>query len=138
MTEIPGDHLTIYAQSMRFLGSFLIGLPVGLLLDCFRTLRAILPHHVIAVFLEDTLFAFLSCFLVQCYVWMFADGMLRWHYAAGAMLGFLLYLLTIGAVWMRILKRLRRFFCSLRQKIGQFFVRNSKNAESEKNVPESP
>lgn len=138
MTEIPGDHLTIYVQSMRFLGSFLLGLPIGLLLDCFRTLRAVLPHHAIAVFLEDTLFAFLSCFLLQCYVWMYADGMLRWQYAAGALLGFLLYLLTVGAVWMRILKRLRRFCCALWQKIGRVFVGNSENLQSEKNVSESP
>ncbi|MBQ8922299.1 MAG: spore cortex biosynthesis protein YabQ [Oscillospiraceae bacterium] len=105
--ELQGHTFTVAGQMSRFLCSILLGLPAGLLLDCFRTLRALLPHHALLVFLEDTVYVFLCIFTVQCYVWMYADGVFRWQYAAGACIGLAVYLVTVGAVWMRMLSRLR-------------------------------
>ena len=106
--ELQGHSMTVAEQISLFLRSILLGLPAGLLLDEFRTLRALLPHRWLPVFLEDTVYVFLCIFMVQCYAWMYAGGAFRWQYAAGACLGLALYLVTVGAVWMRMLKRLRR------------------------------
>lgn len=130
--------LTVHTELLRFLRSLLLGLPCGLLLDFFRTLRALLPHHPAAVFLEDAVFAFLCCFTVQCYAWSFCGSVLRWQYPAGALIGLFCYLLTVGRVWSRILLRLRRAACSIRQKILRLFVGNHKNNNEQKNIDENP
>ncbi|HAG14533.1 MAG TPA: hypothetical protein DCG49_11840 [Ruminococcus sp.] len=134
MIVIPGVHLTLHAETIRFLGSCLLGIPIGLLLECFRTLRACLPHHCIAVFLEDALFSFGICFLLQCYAWMFAEDVLRWYHAAGAMLGFAVWLLTVGAVWRRMLCRFRRF----RRKLYIVLGGNTKKNIPAEKFAESP
>lgn len=130
------DHsVTVSLEMQCFLRSLLVGLPCGLLFDLCRTLRALLPHHFIAVFLEDTLCAFLCCFFVQCYAWSFCGGILRWQYLAGTVIGLCIYLLTVGAVWKRILQKLSRFCHLIPQKISSVFVRNPENTESDKKNP---
>ncbi len=130
--------LTVHTELIRFLRSLLLGLPCGLLFDLFRTLRALLPHHPAAVFLEDAVYTFFCCFIIQCYAWSFCDGVLRWMYAVGAMLGLICYLLTAGKVWSRILLRLHRTACAIRQKIRSLFVGNHENQENRKNLDENP
>lgn len=109
MIVIPGVHQTVQTQLQQLLQSFLLGVPAGVLLEIFRTLRALLPHHAVTVFIEDTLYSFAICFLLQCYAWMYADGVLRWYHAAGALCGLCVWLITAGAVWARMLFRFRRF-----------------------------
>ena len=127
-------HLTVAQELMRFVQSLLLGLPAGLLLDLFRTLRALLPHHPLTVFLEDALYSFSLCLLLQCFVWMFADTALRWQYALGEMLGLLLYLLTAGRVWGRCLFRIRRF----RQRIRRMLMLHTEKSIQQKKNSESP
>lgn len=139
------EHIaSISEQTRLFLGSCLLGLPIGMLLDVFRLLRLALPHRTIAVFLEDTIFMILSIFAVQSYAVMFAHSQMRGFFIVGALLGLLLYLLMIGAVWMRILHKFRRFFdsipvflCMIWKKSLRFFVRCSEKLsffrKSEKN-----
>ena len=126
-------HLTVQQELTRFAQSLLLGIPAGLLLDLFRTLRALLPHHPLTVFLEDALYTFLLCFLLQCFVWMYADTVLRWQYALGELLGLALYLLTAGTVWSRILRRL----CAIRQKIRLAFVKNTEKEKPAEKFSES-
>ena len=141
MNGLPDHVLTVQAETLRFLGSLLIGIPAGLLLECLRTLRALLPHPQIAVFLEDTLFAALCGGMLLSYSAVWGGGAVRWYDAAGAMLGLALWLLTLGALWRRFLRilvhirhRAARALCRLLQKTGRFFVGNPKNdAESKKN-----
>ena len=127
-------HLTVAQELTRFAQSQLLGIPAGLLLDLFRTLRALLPHHPLTVFFEDALYAFSLCLLLQCFVWMYADTALRWQYALGELLGLGMYLLTAGRVWGRCLLRLRRF----RQRIGRFFTLHTEKNVQQKKISESP
>lgn len=130
--------LTVGTELMRFFYSLPAGMLCGVLLEVFRTLRALLPHHPIAVFLEDTVFSFLCCFILQCYAWSFCAGSLRWQYAAGMCLGLGIWMCTFGAVWMRMLTRIRRICRGIAQKIRRFFVGLAeKSRKSEKN-PQSP
>ena len=126
-------HLTVQQELTRLAQSLQLGIPAGVLLDLFRTLRALLPHHPLTVFLEDALYTFLLCFLLQCFVWMYADTVLRWQYALGELLGLALYLLTAGTVWGRILRRL----CAIRQKIFRAFVKNTEKEMSGEKISES-
>ena len=114
-----------------------VGVLCGMLFDIMRILRALLPHHFIAVFLEDTLFSFLCCFMMQCYAWSFCGGALRWQYAAAAGIGLCLWLLTVGAVTARILRRWMRFGCAMQRKIRRVFVGNTENPDAEEKIPES-
>ncbi len=130
--------LTVHTELLRFLRSLLLGLPCGLLFDLFRTLRALLPHHPAAVFMEDAVYSFLCCFMIQCYAWSFCGGVLRWMYVAGAMIGLVCYLLTIGKVWARMLMRLHTTAFVIRKKIRFLFVGSHINRENRKKVDESP
>lgn len=124
------EHIaSISEQTRLFLGSCLLGLPIGICLDCFRFLRMLLPHHKIAVFLEDAALVLFSALLLQSYALMFAHGSLRGYFALGAALGLTLYLLTIGLVWIRILRKFKDFFravpvsiCMILKKSFRFFV----------------
>ena len=139
--DLPEHIFTIREQTRMFLGSVLLGLPAGLLLDVFRSLRTLVPHGKAAVFLEDTLFAFLTAVMLQTYSVMFVHGSLRIYCALGAFLGLLLYLLTIGALWMRFLRTLHRLTsgirCRIRQKSTAFFVRISKKIKPRKKSVEN-
>ena len=126
-------HLHVSQELARFAQSLLLGIPAGVLLDLFRTLRALLPHHPLTVFLEDALYTFLLCVLLQCFVWMYADTVLRWQYALGELIGLVLYLLTAGTVWTRMLKRL----CAIRQKIFRAFVKNTEKEAPGEKISES-
>ena len=108
MTQLPEHIPTISQQTRLFLGSCLLGIPIGFLLDGFRILRSLLPHRYIAVFIEDALFVSSSIFLVLCYSATFGDSRLRIYCVIGAMLGLLLYLLTIGVLTMRITQKIRK------------------------------
>lgn len=136
MIGSDGFSLTVAQETRLFLGSCLLGLPLGILLDCLRLLRAVLPHHTVTVFIEDALFACICCILLQTYAAGFGESSLRWYYAAGALLGLLLYLLTIGAVIARALQRIRalsrriaRTAASLCKKAGSVFVRYAKKSK---------
>ncbi len=106
--ELTEQIITIEQETWLFLGSCLLGIPVGMLLDLMRLLRTILPHHAAAVFLEDAVLVIFAAVLVQCYAIMFARGALRYYDALGCCCGFLIYLCTVGAVWRRMLSRMRR------------------------------
>lgn len=140
--ELSEQIFTIEQETWLFLGSCLLGIPVGMLLDLMRLLRTILPHHAAAVFLEDALLICFAAILVQCYATMFARGALRYYDALGCCCGFLIYLCTVGAVWQRMLSRMRdgvhRFSDRFRQscyriwqKMQSVFVRSP---EKRKNI----
>ena len=145
MNDLPEHDFTVWTEWMRLLGSFAVGLPAGILLDGFRFLRSLLPHHVSVVFLEDFLYALAFSLMVQLYASGFCGDVLRWYQIAGAGIGLAVYLLTIGRLTGSLLKRLRgvrtaigRFFheilCVIQQKIRFVFVGIPKNQDSDGNL----
>ncbi len=138
--NMPDFSISVSQEARLFLMSCLLGIPIGMLLDGFRLLRALLPHHKLTVFLEDALLAFSACLLLQFYASAFARSDLRYYFAVGALLGLCLWVLTVGAVWMRMLTRVRsrakqtaaavlRFLWKIRQKTTAVFVRNPKKTD---------
>lgn len=138
---------------MLFLLSVPLGAGLGVVYDCFRVLRAVFPPAAKprAVFAEDVLFCLIYGFSVFCYCAVLARGQVRFFIVFGSLLGFALYLLTIGSVVIGIIRgiaeavrkllrkvysyaiepvvNLLRIFC---QKISRFFVGNHKNAPKSK------
>lgn len=142
---MPEFAVTVSQETTLFLGSCLLGIPLGLLLDLFRTLRVLLPHHAIAVFFEDALLGLGGCVILQLYASAFAQDSLRWYFALGMLLGLALWLLTVGLVWMRVIRALRTLlrrigtgFCRIVQCIGRLFVRSAENHEAAKKIDETP
>ena len=107
--ELTGYITSLSDETRLFFGSILLGLPLGMLYDCFRLLRAALPHHWIGVFAEDMVFMIVLALMLEGYGLAAADGAVRYYYAVGALIGFLLYLLTVGAVTRRMMQRIRGF-----------------------------
>ncbi len=145
MNELPGFAVPISEEARLFLMSCLLGVPLGMLFDLFRTLRALLPHHPVIVFLEDAFFSICFCVSLQLYASAFGQDALRWYYALGALLGLALWLLTLGALWMRLLRGIRRMlgkilhsFGRIMQKTARLFVRNTKKSDPAEKIGETP
>lgn len=142
--EIPEHILDNRTQIMLFLGSCLAGIPAGLLLDFFRTLRALFPHHALTVFAEDAVFSAGAVLMLQCYAVMFANSEMHWYFFVGGFCGFMLYFLTVGAFWMKILLRFQRsihrfrlIFCRIWQKLTSVFVKSSETHRKSEKLSEN-
>ena len=127
--------ITVQAELLRFLRILLLGGVCGILFDCMRLLRAFLPHGVIAVFLEDTIFSFAVCFVLQVDAWSFCNGALCWQHFCGIWLGLLLWLLTAGRLTAAFLRRIRMLRNRISRLLRCLFCRP---ANPEEKISESP
>ena len=137
---------TVQEQTRLFVLACLAGIPLGMLYDGLRILRAVFPHGKISVAAEDILFLLLWSIQLMGFVALFARGELRAFYAVGNLLGFFLYRLTMGNLVVhavrrvsgairRLLHRLFRPLLSgtmhLHKKICVKFVRIRQNTKKE-------
>ncbi len=138
--EMPEQFFTVYQETWLFFGSCLLGIPLGLLWDVMRLLRCLLPHHAVAVFLEDVLLVFAAAVFVQCYAIVFARSALRYYDALGCLCGFGIYCCTVGGVMGRIFSRIRHcrtavidrtkhMCCLIWKKIRAVFVRTPEKSK---------
>ena len=128
-------HITVQTELLRLLRSVLLGAACGVLFDLLRLMRALLPHGSLAVFLEDALFSFIFCFVLQVDAWSFCGGSLRWQHFCGMGIGLACYLLTVGLVTAKMLKRLRLFRQRAVRLIRRCAVRFAKQKEK---ISENP
>ena len=144
---MEGFAVTVSAETRLFLLSVLLGLPLGILLDAFRLLRALIPHCWLPVLLEDALYAFTFVFLLECCAMTFAGGSVRYYYALGAAVGLLLYLMTLGVLTGRLIAQVRRMRSGIHRrfracvqriahKIRLLFMKLHKNMRGEKKLSE--
>lgn len=85
-------------ETRLFLLSCLWGVPVGILYDIFRIIRALLPHNKAAVFIEDILFFLVYAVMFMTFCALFARSVARFYYAVGNALGFAVYFCTVGKI----------------------------------------
>ncbi|MBR6792249.1 MAG: spore cortex biosynthesis protein YabQ [Ruminococcus sp.] len=93
---IPETFFSVSEHLMLFFLSCLTGAFLGVLYDIFRILRIALPHSSIAVFLEDFLFCLIWSLSLMMLSSVCARGELRLFFAIGSLLGFILYMVTLG------------------------------------------
>lgn len=113
---------TAQEELLLFGGTCLLGVPTGVLFDAFRLLRRLVKHHTLAVAAEDFLWVIAVSVLLLCYASAFAQGVFRVYYAAGCLLGFILYECLLGRVMVAFLERLLRLLAVPFQAVGKGVV----------------
>ena len=108
---IPDTFWTTQEELALFGGSVLMGIPAGILFDGFRLFRRCIRHPALAVAVEDILWLLGVSVLLLCYASACARGVFRAYYAAGCLLGFLLYEVTLGEPAVKLLDLLRKMLC---------------------------
>ncbi len=142
---VPETYFLAGEQLVLFGGACLLGLPVGIIFDSARFLRRLLPHHSIAVALEDVLCIALSCFLLLIYTAAFARGEFRVYYAVGCFLGFVLYECTLGRAVITVLgwictpfRWAMQWIASICKKVWGGFVRSAKKRQKVQKNEQNP
>ncbi len=120
---IPDTFWTTQEELLLFGCAVLLALPAGVLFDLLRLFRRLIPHHPLAVALEDVLWLLTVSLLLLLYATAFAKGVFRVYYAAGCLLGFVIYLCTIGRVTVPLLARLLRTAGLPAVRLGQGFAK---------------
>ena len=91
--------------------SVCFGFCIGLFYECFRFVRLSFPHPLFLVALEDLIFWLLVSFAYLFFIFLFSDGIPRWFSLLGSVVGFWLYLNSLGKIFMffskSILKAIR-------------------------------
>lgn len=106
--RIPDTFWTTQEELSLFGGAILLGLPAGVLFDVFRVMRRAVRHPVLAVAAEDILWLLGVTALLLCYASACAKGVFRAYYAAGCLIGFVLYETTLGGPAVRLLDTVLR------------------------------
>lgn len=150
---------SVSQQTASFLLSVLLGAALGVVYDCFRVARILLPplRKPKPTFFADVLFWLIYGFCVFCFAAVSARGQVRVFMFLGSLLGFALYILTLGSLITGVIRsivtavckilhkvysaliepivKLLRTFC---QKVSRFFVRSHKNHQILKRSVKKP
>ena len=132
---------TANEQIELFLGSVLLGTALGAVFDVFRVIRIIFPAagKRTAVTVCDILYMLIFGAAVFFYSAVFGRAEVRFFYAVGALLGAVLFSLTVGQAVISavrgcrdLLQRLvRKIYNDVFAPIGKFFCRKYiKNADN--------
>lgn len=97
---------TVSRQTAQFFMSVALGAALGILYDCFRAVRIVFPfmRKNGAVLAADIVFGL--CFGTALFLFgaLFCRGSVRFFCAAGTILGFILYIVTLGSLITGILR----------------------------------
>ena len=110
---------TISQQTSQFLLSVVMGALLGTAYDLFRVLRIVFPiaRKKAAVCAGDIIFMIICGTTVLTFAIMFCRGQVRFFCIVGAMLGFILYILSLGSLVTCIIKAIVSFIGKLLQKV---------------------
>ena len=90
--------ITLSEQLIQFGVAALVGVALGVVYDFFKVLRLIGLNFKIAVFVEDILFFLIATVTMFSYYMQETDGKFRIISLVAAVLGFLVYSLTVEKV----------------------------------------
>ena len=146
---------SVSQHTSLFLMSVVLGAALGILYDCFRVLRIVFPPAAgrKAVIAEDIIFWLIYGFCIFCYAASFARGQVRFFMFFGSLIGFVLYIVTVGNLITGVIRRvfdavykilhkvysfliepIVKLKAKICQKLVPVFVRNHKNKRSVKNL----
>lgn len=110
---------SVSEQTMQFLLSVVLGAGLGVVYDCFRVFRILFPpaRKNGAVCVGDAAFMIISGAAVFLFAVVFCRSQVRLFSVIGALLGFVLYILTIGNFITGILKAIVSAICKILQKV---------------------
>lgn len=104
--NVPETFFTVREQLFLFGLSCLFGVLLGVVYDFFRTFRIIVPHNFWLVLIEDILFLVIYSVFLSTFAAAAARGEMRLYYVAGNLLGFILYIFTVGSAVICTIKKL--------------------------------
>ena len=88
--------LSMSGQAVAFLTTAAAGAALGVLYDCFRILRRVLRHKIVATTIEDAVFWIVSTLLMFVFLLNRNFGDIRGFIFMGLALGAVLYFLTLS------------------------------------------
>ena len=92
---------TFSGDSFLFFAAIILGFLIGFYYELFRFIRLAFPHPDFLIVLEDLCFFLPLSPVLIFFHYALSDGILRWFSLAGVVLGFLLYLGTVGKLLLR-------------------------------------
>jgi spore cortex biosynthesis protein YabQ len=93
----------IIAELLILKDAFLVGLAMVVVYDLFRLLRRIIPHGVIWISIEDSIYWILFGVLFFVLLYRENDGVMRLYIVIGIIIGAVAYYLLIGRFLFRFL-----------------------------------
>lgn len=139
--NIPETFFSVNEELTLFGLSCLMGALLGICYDIFRTARILFPHNSWLIAIEDIMFFAIYGAALLSFSTAAARGELRFYYVIGNLLGFTLYIFTLGSIITSIMKKLffavkktisfvltpfKRCCAFLHKKTGAKFVGSSK------------
>jgi hypothetical protein len=110
-------------ESFLFFASLLLGFLFGLYYEFFRFFRILFSHKTVLVVAEDLLF-FLPISLIYIFFnYALSDGVVRYFSILGVVLGFLLYLATLGKILVHFSSYILNFLKKVLRGIFHLFFR---------------
>lgn len=100
----------IYFEAGLAVHSFLLGVILMISYDLLRLLRLFIPHHVLAVGVEDLLYWLYCAVLTFLLLFYENSGELRGYVIAGVFLGMLLYDRLVSLNMLRMVKKGKIWF----------------------------
>lgn len=110
---------TVSEQVELFLLSVILGIGLGILYDCFRVVRIIFPpaKKKGAVCLTDIIFWLCYGFSIFLYSVVMARGQVRFFYFLGSIVGFILYIVSVGNLITGIIRAIVKWIYRVLQKV---------------------
>ena len=94
--------ITLQGQSQLFLYACIFGAALGVYYDVFRLIRLLAPHGSKQLFFHDVLYFFTSGILTFLFLYAVNFGQVRFYLIAGEIIGWCIYHLTVGALFLRV------------------------------------
>jgi hypothetical protein len=121
--KVPETFFSVSEEMRLFFMSCLLGAALGLFYDVFRTLRTLLRHSSAAIAAEDIIFVVCWGVSVSVFASAFALSRLRGFFVIGSILGFILYLLTVGQIVSGTVRKFISFIITVFRTIFRPFVK---------------
>ncbi|MCQ2468287.1 MAG: spore cortex biosynthesis protein YabQ [Ruminococcus sp.] len=103
---VPEIFFTVSEETRLFLLSCAFGAAFGIFYDIFRTARLLIHHSSFLTAAEDIIFLAVYCIFLSAFASAAALGQVRGCFIIGNILGFSLYIVTLGKVTVGVMKKL--------------------------------
>lgn len=101
MTDTP-LLLSLSAECQYFLRACLLGAALGVFFDFFRILRRSFGGGTVVVALQDLFYWLIAGYATFSFLLRYCDGRLRWFVFCGELLGWVLFRLTLGGLFVML------------------------------------
>lgn len=115
---------SVSQQTSFFLMSVVLGAALGVVYDFFRVFRIVFPlaAKTAAVAVQDIIFWLIYGFCIFCYGTIVCRGEIRFYVILGSLVGFVLYILTLGNLVTGIIRTVVTAFYKGLRKVYSFTI----------------